>query len=153
MMKATVKGRKNRPAAQAIKAHRKDAKSSHFAASLSALALAVSALFAGASCGARSGSNQVPAAAKQAPATAFEKDLNYARNGRFSHIYVIARQDGDKFQSEDFSYLKANAPRETNMWLLTDERHRVIAATNFEFTPENFDALRKKFTVEDYTGK
>ena len=153
MMKATTKDHKNRPAAKATKEHRKGAKSSRFAASFLALTFAVSGLFVVASCDGGSGSHQAPASAKQTPATAFEKDLNYARNGQFSHIYVIARQDGDKFQPGDFSYLKTNAPRETNMWLLTDERHRVIAATNFEFTPENLDALRKKFTVEDYTGK
>ena len=105
--------------------------------------------------GACTGSNQTSqtrTAARQAtPASKFEADLKYAREGRFIHIYVVKRQDGGAFTREDIAYLKANTHPETNYWLLSDEKRSVIAGTNFDWTPENMAALNKKFVIEDRT--
>lgn len=68
-------------------------------------------------------------------------------------MYVFARKDGAVMNKEDIAYLKDNSPPQTNMWVATEENHRVIAGTNFDFPQENFDALGKRFVVEDYTGK
>ena len=87
------------------------------------------------------------------PLTEFERDLEYVRTGQFTYIYVISRADSSPLNSDDIAYLKQNAPPQTNQWLRTDQNRRVIAGTNFEFTPENLDALRKRFLVEDYSGK
>ncbi|MBA3321277.1 MAG: hypothetical protein H0T45_07495 [Pyrinomonadaceae bacterium] len=85
--------------------------------------------------------------------TEFEQDLNYARKGQFTHVYVFARKDGQKFQPEDNAYLKANSPEQTNMWIATEQGRRVIAGTNFDFTPEHVAALEQRFTIEDFTSK
>ena len=90
---------------------------------------------------------------RRAPQTPFERDLEYVRTGRFTHIYVISRPDNGVLDKDDIAYLKENTPKETNQWVSTDENRRVIAGTNFEFTPEHLDALRKRFTVEDYSGR
>lgn len=90
---------------------------------------------------------------RRKPLTAFERDLEYVRTGRFKHTYVISRPDNGLIDKDDINYLKENAPKETNQWVSTDENHRVIAGTNFEFTPEHLDALRKRFVVEDYSGR
>lgn len=87
------------------------------------------------------------------PLSAFEQDLNYVRQGQFTHVYVFARRDGGVMNTEDVDYLKANSPSETNMWVRTDEGRRIIAGTNFAFKPEHFDALNKRFNIEDYSGK
>lgn len=87
------------------------------------------------------------------PQTQFERDLEYVRTGSFKYIYVIARPDGAVLDKDDVTYLTENTPKETNQRVSTDERRRVIVGTNFVFTPENMDALRKRFTVEDYSGK
>ena len=87
------------------------------------------------------------------PATAFERDLDYVRKGSFMRIYVIARPDGRPFDAQDTAYLKANSHPETNYWVKTDEGRRIIAGTNFNWSTENMQALSKRFTVEDYTGK
>jgi len=101
-----------------------------------------------------SNSNQSAAAPpRQQPQTEFERDLAYARKGSFTHIYVFARKDGQPFQPDDITYLKANSPAQTNQWLSTDNGRRVIAGSNFDFEPEHFAALNQRFTVEDYTGK
>ena len=94
-------------------------------------------------------SNQAPK-----PRTEFERDLILVKHGGFAHIYVFARQDGQSMQADDKSFLKAHAPDDVNStWVLTDSERRVIVGTNVDFTPENMNALVKRFAVEDYTGK
>jgi hypothetical protein len=99
-------------------------------------------------------SNQGAAQARPTPPrTDFEQKLQYVRDGQFTYMYVFSRPDNAALDKDDVVYLKENAPRETNMWVKTDDGRRVIAGTNFEFTPENLDALRKRFNVEDYSGR
>lgn len=85
--------------------------------------------------------------------TPFERDLDYVRTGQFIHMFVFSKKDGGNFTSDDITYLKANSPQETNQWVKTDGGQRVIAGTNFEFKQENFDALNKRFNIEDLSGK
>ena len=86
------------------------------------------------------------------PLSEFERDLVTVKNGGFGHIYVFARKDGQSFQADDKSYLKAHPPDDVNsMWLLSDGERRVILGTNTDFTPDNLGALIKRFSVEDYT--
>jgi hypothetical protein len=92
-------------------------------------------------------------AASATPSTPFERDLQYVRDGQFAHIYVFSRKDGAPFDPTDIIYLKVNAPSETNQWVATDEKRRVIAGTNYDFTPEQLAALKLRFNVEDYTGR
>ena len=94
-------------------------------------------------------SNQPPK-----PRTEFERDMITVKNGGFARTYVFARKDGQALQADDKSFLKAHQPDDVNsMWILTDSEHRVILGTNVDFTPENMNALTKRFNVEDYTGK
>lgn len=87
--------------------------------------------------------------------TDFEEKLQYVRDGQFHHIYVFTRKDGGAFERDDVEYLNANSPigEKTNMRVKTDDGRRVVIGTNFEFTQENFDALGKRFNIEDYTGR
>ncbi|HKP72494.1 MAG TPA: hypothetical protein VJT82_06120 [Pyrinomonadaceae bacterium] len=83
----------------------------------------------------------------------FEKDLASVQRNHYAQTYVISRPDGGQLNADDIAYLKANMPIETTMRILTDEDRRVIIGTNFEFKPEHFDALNRRFKLEDYTGK
>ncbi|HMF57500.1 MAG TPA: hypothetical protein VK619_14250 [Pyrinomonadaceae bacterium] len=87
------------------------------------------------------------------PRNDYESKLEYVRTARFAHIYVFSRPDGGYFTADDITYVKANAPERTNMWVKTDDGRKVLAGTNFEFTPENLDAERKRFNVEDFPGR
>lgn len=87
-----------------------------------------------------------------APRTAFERDLQFIRNGQFTHVWVFSRQDGKPIDKEDAAYLRANAPQVID-WVTTDEGKRVIAGTNFDLEQGNLPQLRQRFVVEDYTGK
>jgi hypothetical protein len=86
------------------------------------------------------------------PRTAFERDLQFIRNGQFAHIWVFSRQDGKSIDKEDAAYLRANAPQVVD-WVTTDDGKRVIAGTNFDLEQGNMPQLRQRFVVEDYTGK
>jgi hypothetical protein len=88
------------------------------------------------------------------PLSEFERSMVTVRNGGFAHIYVFTRKDGQTLQADDKSFLKAHPPDDVNsMWLLTDAERRVILGTYTDLTPADKDALTKRFTVEDYTGR
>jgi hypothetical protein len=98
----------------------------------------------------RSGSQQ---GAAQNKLSTFERDLASVQRNNYQKVYVISRPDGGALNADDKAYLKTNMPIETTMRILTDEDRRLIVGTNFDFKPEHFDALNKRFRIEDYTGR
>ena len=112
-------------------------------------ALLLSLAFASGGCN-RSGSQE--GAARSKP-PAFERDLASVQRNNFQKVYVISRPDGRALDADDKAYLKTNMPVETTMRILTDEDRRLIVGTNFDLKPEHFDALNKRFRLEDYTGR
>ena len=82
----------------------------------------------------------------------FEKDLQFIRNGQFSYVWIFSRKDGQKLDPGDTIFLKANAPQVVD-WVVTDEGKKVIAGTNFNLEEGNMELLRRRYNVEDYTGK
>jgi hypothetical protein len=86
------------------------------------------------------------------PATQFERDLKFIRDGHFTHIWVFSRKDGKEFTREDSDALRANAPKVVD-WVTTDGNKRVIGGSNFELEPAQLAALQKRFKIEDYSGK
>lgn len=86
------------------------------------------------------------------PATPFERDLQFIRNGQYTYVYVFSRKDGKPLDSEDGKFLRTNAPQVVD-WVTTDEGKKVIGGTNFNLEEGNMENLRKRFVVEDYTGK
>ena len=86
------------------------------------------------------------------PLTCFAKDLQYVKNGRFSHIWVFSRKDGKPLDKDDSAFLRANAPQVVD-WVITDEGKRVIAGTNFNLEEGNLGILKKRFNAEDYAVK
>ena len=97
-----------------------------------------------------------PAAAPSSPAptpkTGFEADLDYVRKGQYTYVWVFSRKDGKPLDKTDAAYLRTNAPQVVD-WVTTDEGKRVIAGTNFDLAKGNLELLKKRFNVEDYTGK
>src|SRR5262245_47228106 len=95
-------------------------------------------------------SNQ--AAAKASPLTGFEKDLQYIRNGQYTYVYVFSRKDNKALDKEDGDFLRKNAPQVVD-WVSTEEGKKVIAGTNFNLEEGNLALLKKRFVVEDLSGK
>jgi hypothetical protein len=86
------------------------------------------------------------------PATEFERDLKFVRDGHFAHVWVFSRKDGKELASEDSAVLHTNAPRVVD-WLKTDGNKKAIGGSNFDIEPAQMAALQKRFKVEDYSGK
>lgn len=86
------------------------------------------------------------------PLTGFEKDLQYVRNGQYTYIWIFSRKDNKPLDKDDGAFLRTNAPQVVD-WVTTDEGRKVIGGTNFNLEQGNMEALKKRFVVEDYTGK
>jgi hypothetical protein len=86
------------------------------------------------------------------PATQFERDFKFIRDGHFAHIWVFSRKDGKELTSEDSAALRTSAPKVVD-WVTTDGNKKVIGGSNFEIEPAQMAALQKRFKVEDYSGK
>src|SRR5437762_644535 len=54
------------------------------------------------------------------PATQFERDLKYVRDGHFKYVWIFSRKDGKPLTSEDSEALRTNAPKVVD-WVTTDE--------------------------------
>lgn len=127
------------------------------AAHASLLALILMILLLSAACSSpRSGQPGESAAGQPFPSTspksAFERDLQFIRNGQFSYVWVFSRPDGKPLDKDDGNFLRQTAPQVVD-WVTTDEGKRVIGGTNFDLEQGGMPALRKRFAVEDYTGK
>ena len=97
-----------------------------------------------------SSSSQPTAAAS--PKSGFERDLQFIRNGQYTYVWVFSRADGKPLDKDDASFLRKTAPQVVD-WAMTDEGKRVIGGTNFDLEKGGMPELRKRFVVEDYTGK
>lgn len=86
------------------------------------------------------------------PATQFERDMKFIRDGHFSHVWVFSRKDGKELTKEDSDALRANAPKVVD-WVTTDGNKKVIGGSNFEIDPPQMIALQKRFNIEDDSGK
>lgn len=86
------------------------------------------------------------------PASVFERDLQYVRNSQFTYVWVFSRRDGKALDRDDSAYLRTNAPQMVD-WVTTDEGRKVIGGTNFDLAQGKLESLKKKFVVEDYSGK
>jgi hypothetical protein len=97
--------------------------------------------------------SETPAPSVQStPQTEFEKDIQFIRNGQFSYVWIFSRKDGKPLDAADADFLRTNAPQVMD-WVKTDGGKKVIAGTNFNLEEGNLTVLRKRFVVEDYTGK
>lgn len=99
-----------------------------------------------------SASSSPATASVPTPKTGFEADLDYVRKGQYTYIWVFARKDNKPLDKNDAAYLRTNAPQVVD-WVTSDEGRKVIAGTNFDLAKGNLELLKKRFNVEDYSGK
>jgi len=86
------------------------------------------------------------------PATEFAQKLKFARDARFTHIWVFTRKDGAVFTKEDTEILHTNAPNVVD-WLKVGDMKQFIAGSNFPIDPPQMALLQKRYKIEDYSGK
>jgi len=90
-----------------------------------------------------------PVAAEDKQAV-FKSELEKMRTADLQYIFVFRRKDGSGFDGEDKKILRASLPF-NNRVVLADEDKAVIVGSNYKFPPENLDALRARFDIEDYS--
>ncbi len=92
--------------------------------------------------------------AAQTLQTPLESELARLQRANFRQIIAFSRKDGGKLTAEDIAYFREWAPSEQiNQRLKTDDDKYIVAGTNFAFTPEQMNALRNRFAIEDFTEK
>lgn len=92
--------------------------------------------------------------AAQTPQTPLESELARLQRANFRQIIAFSRKDGGKITDEDKEYFREYAPSmQINQRLVTDDDQYFVAGTNYVFTPEQLEALGKRFAIEDYTEK
>jgi hypothetical protein len=104
------------------------------------------------STGSSNGSPATQSSAGPSPKSGFEADLDYVRKGQYTYVWVFSRKDGKTIDKDDAAYLRTNAPQVVD-WVTTEEGKKVIAGTNFDLAKGNLELLKKRFVVDDYTGK
>ncbi len=92
-----------------------------------------------------------PMSTVESKRTSFEEDLREMETANFDYIFAFRRKDGGAFDKDDRKYLRENTPLETNRWRESDEGKAFIAGSGFGFSPEQMEALRNRFIVEDYS--
>ena len=92
------------------------------------------------------------ASVQSSPLSEFEKDLQFIRNGGFTYVWLISRKDGKPLEPTDSIFLKANAPQVVD-WIKTDGGKKVFAGTNFNLEEGNLEFLKRRYLMEDYSGK
>ena len=100
----------------------------------------------------QSESPEAPSSPASSPKTGFAADLEFVRKGQYTYIWVFSRKDGKALDAKDGDYLRTTAPQVVD-WVTTDEGRKVIAGTNFNLEEGNLGLLKKRFNVEDYTGR
>jgi hypothetical protein len=93
-----------------------------------------------------------PSTPASSPKTGFEADLEYVRKGQYTYIWVFSRKDGKPLDKDDAAFLRKNAPQVVD-WVTSDQGKKVIAGTNFDLAQGNLELLKKRFVVEDYSGR
>jgi len=94
-------------------------------------------------------STPLPMPAKTEKLPSLEREIRDMEG--FSTVYVFKRKDGGVLTREDKKYLVDNSPPETNRRVLTDDEKASVMGSNYLFPPENLEALRKRFIVEDHS--
>ena len=119
---------------------------------LSAAALLASCSRGNTNSAATSGPADAQSSPAASPKSAFETDLEYVRKGQYTYVWVFSRKDGKTIDKNDADYLRKTAPQVVD-WVTTEEGRKVIAGTNFNLEQGNLGLLKKRFNVEDYSGK
>ena len=86
------------------------------------------------------------------PLSDFEESLKFVRNGQFTYIYVISRKDGKPLDAQDKEFLDKYAPQIVDR-AATKDKTKIVVGTNFNLEEGNLTLIKKRFNVEDYSGR
>ncbi|MEP7148594.1 MAG: hypothetical protein ABI857_06895 [Acidobacteriota bacterium] len=84
------------------------------------------------------------------PVSGFDQDLNAMRTADFKFIVVFRRKDGQPLDAADKELIRKKAVR-ANRRRLSDEDKAVIIGSNVPFITGEFDELKERFQMENYS--
>jgi hypothetical protein len=93
-----------------------------------------------------------PATPQTSPLVGFEKHLQFIKDGQYTYIWVLSRKDGKPFDASDKDFLNKNAPQIVDR-VATDDKLKIIVGTNFDFEEGNMALLKKRYVMENYSGR
>jgi hypothetical protein len=96
--------------------------------------------------------NETPAPTIELKKKTFDDDVASVRYSEYTWIFVLRRRDGKAIDGDDSKFIRANTPPETNQRLVSDEGKAVIMGTNFRFYPGQWDAVNKRFEIQDLSA-
>jgi hypothetical protein len=86
------------------------------------------------------------------PLNDFDEALRFVKNGQFTYIWVFTRKDGKPFDPADSVILETRA-RQIVDFLMTKDRKRGVAGSNFPFEDADLVELQKRYLIEDYSAR
>jgi hypothetical protein len=98
-------------------------------------------------------SSTIPSSPEPTPRNEFERNLQYIRRAHFKYVWLFSRPDGAALDKADGEFLRLNTPRAVDRIRADEAGHSFLVGSNFDIDPANMEALRKRFKVEDYSGK
>lgn len=87
------------------------------------------------------------------PRDEFEWNLRYIRQAHLQYVWLFSRKDGAPLDKADGEVLRTNTPGAVHRIKADEEGRRFLVGSNYDIDPENMAALRKRFNVENYSGK
>ena len=94
-----------------------------------------------------------PSSPEPTPRDEFERNLRYIRQAHFKYVWLFSRKDGAPLDKVDGEVLRVNTPRAVDRVRADEEGRRFLVGSNFDIEPANMAELRKRFNVENYSGK
>ena len=94
-----------------------------------------------------------PSSPEPTPRDEFERNLRYIRQAHFQYVWLFARKDGAPLDKADGEALRTNTPGAVDRVRADEEGRRFLVGSNYDIEAANLAELRKKFNVEDYSGK
>ena len=94
-----------------------------------------------------------PSSPEPTPRDEFERNLRYIRQAHFHYVWLFSRKDGGPLDKADGEILRTNTPGAVDRVRADEAGRRFLVGSNFDIEPANMVELRKRFNVEDYSGK
>ena len=94
-----------------------------------------------------------PSSPEPTPRDDFERNLRYIRQAHFQYVWLLSRKDGAPLDKADGEVLRTNTPGAVDRVRADGEGRRFLVGSNYDIEPANMAELRKRFNVEDYSGK
>lgn len=84
-----------------------------------------------------------------APPASIDADVDAMKTVDFNFIYIFRRKDGGELDADDRAFMNTNLPYEINRKKISDGGKALVIGSNFRLPPQNFQAMKDRFTFED----